>query len=113
MQPIFWLAALIALVGVGEAATVGLASLWFALGSLAALIVSSLGLWPQYLAVQFGVHLVVVPGPPSPWPSSGPSPANCSSPTSSATNADRALGTDRTGYRGDQQHRRPPGLVNL
>ena len=35
MQPIFWLAALI-LFGVGEAVTVGLTSIWFALGSLGA-----------------------------------------------------------------------------
>ena len=50
MQPIFWLAALI-LFGVGEAATVGLTSIWFALGSLGALIVSSLGFgfWPQFI----------------------------------------------------------------
>ena len=50
MQPIFWLAALI-LFGVGEAVTVGLTSIWFALGSLGALIVSSLGFgfWPQFI----------------------------------------------------------------
>ena len=41
MQPIFWLAALIVF-GVGEAVTVGLTSIWFALGSLGALIVSGL-----------------------------------------------------------------------
>ena len=50
MQPIFWLAALIVF-GVGEAVTVGLTSIWFALGSLGALIVSGLGFgfWPQFI----------------------------------------------------------------
>ena len=52
---ILWLAALIALV-VLEAATVGLVSLWFALGSLAALITS---FFIHNIWVQFGVFLVV------------------------------------------------------
>ncbi|WP_130870420.1 NfeD family protein [Intestinimonas massiliensis (ex Afouda et al. 2020)] len=52
---ILWLVALIALV-VLEAATVGLVSLWFALGSLAALITS---FFIHNIWVQFGVFLVV------------------------------------------------------
>ena len=52
---ILWLVALIALVVV-EAATVGLVSLWFALGSLAALITS---FFVHNIWVQFGVFLVV------------------------------------------------------
>ena len=53
MPPIFWLAALI-LYGVGEAVTVGLTSIWFALASLGALIVSSLGFgfWPQFITEE-------------------------------------------------------------
>ena len=52
---ILWLVALIALV-VLEAATVGLVSLWFALGALAALITS---FFVHNIWVQFGVFLVV------------------------------------------------------
>ena len=50
MSPMIWLAALI-LFGIGEAVTVGLTSIWFALGSLGALIVSALGFgfWPQFI----------------------------------------------------------------
>ena len=55
MQPIFWLAALI-LFGVGEAVTVGLTSIWFAVGALAALIAASLG---AFALVQVIVFLVV------------------------------------------------------
>lgn len=52
---ILWLITLIALL-VLEAATVGLVSLWFALGSLAALITS---FFVHNIWVQFGVFLVV------------------------------------------------------
>lgn len=47
MKPIIWLIILV-LFGIGEAVTVGLTSIWFALGALGALIVSQLGLgfWP-------------------------------------------------------------------
>ena len=50
MKPITWLIILV-LFGIGEAATVGLTSIWFALGALGALIVSQLGLgfWPQII----------------------------------------------------------------
>ena len=46
-ESIFWLVALIVF-AVGEAVTVGLTSVWFALGSLGALIVSGLrfSIWP-------------------------------------------------------------------
>ena len=39
MKPIIWLIILV-LFGIGEAVTVGLTSIWFALGALGALIVS-------------------------------------------------------------------------
>ena len=50
MKPIIWLIILV-LFGIGEAVTVGLTSIWFALGALGALIVSQLGLgfWPQII----------------------------------------------------------------
>ena len=50
MSPMIWLAALI-IFSVGEAVTVGLTSIWFAVGSLGALIVSGLGFgfWPQFI----------------------------------------------------------------
>ena len=50
MSPMIWLAALIVF-SVGEAVTVGLTSIWFAVGSLGALIVSGLGFgfWPQFI----------------------------------------------------------------
>ena len=52
---ICWLAAFIVLVLV-EAATVGLVSLWFALGALAALLTS---FWVNSIWVQLGVFLAV------------------------------------------------------
>ncbi|MBM6925400.1 NfeD family protein [Pseudoflavonifractor phocaeensis] len=52
---ICWLAALIVLILV-EAATVGLVSLWFALGALAALLTS---FWVNSIWVQLGVFLAV------------------------------------------------------
>ena len=65
MQPIFWLAALI-LFGVGEAVTVGLTSIWFAIGSLAALAAALLGaqVWLQvvvFLAVTVLTVLLTRP----------------------------------------------------
>ena len=71
MQPMIWLAALI-LFSVGEAATVGLTFIWFAVGSLGALIVSGLGFgfWPQII-----VFILL------------------SAVSNSATNADRVIGT--------------------
>ena len=52
---ICWLAALIVLILV-EAATVGLVSLWFALGALAALLTS---FWVNSIWVQLGIFLAV------------------------------------------------------
>ena len=86
MQPIFWLAALI-LFGVGEAVTVGLTSIWFALGSLGALIVSSLGFgfWPQFITfvVLSAISMALL----------RPIAQKLLKPNYSATNADRVLGT--------------------
>lgn len=62
---IFWLAALVVF-GVVEAATVGLVSIWFAMGALAALIASALGV-PDlvqvvvFLVGSFATLLVVRP----------------------------------------------------
>ena len=84
MQPIFWLAALI-LFGVGEAVTVGLTSIWFALGSLGALIVSSLGFgfWPQFITfvVLSAISMALL----------RPIARKLLKPNYSATNADRVL----------------------
>ena len=60
---VFWLVALIVF-AVGEAVTVGLTSIWFAVGALGALIVSGLGgaLWLQaavFLALS-GLALLLV-----------------------------------------------------
>ena len=84
---ILWLAALIALV-VLEAATVGLVSLWFALGSLAALITSFFihNIWVQFgvfLAVSL-VSLLVI----------RPLARRYVNPRQVATNADRAVGAE-------------------
>ena len=48
MEAIIWLGVMI-LFAVGEAVTVGLTSIWFAVGALGALITAGLGLgfWPQ------------------------------------------------------------------
>lgn len=51
----FWLAALI-IFAVAEALTVGLTSIWFALGALCALVTS---VFTDSLAIQIGVFLVV------------------------------------------------------
>ncbi|UQT49963.1 hypothetical protein M5E87_10395 [Flavonifractor plautii] len=71
---ICWLAALVALLAL-EAATVGLVSLWFAVGSLCALLTSFFvgNIWVQFavfLAVSF-LCLVII----RPWPGSTPIPA--------------------------------------
>ena len=103
MQPIFWLAALI-LFGVGEAVTVGLTSIWFALGSLGALIVSSLGFgfWPQFITfvVLSAISMALL------------RPIARKLLNYSATNADRVLGT--TGLVTEEINNiAGKGLVNL
>ena len=62
MKPIIWLIILV-LFGIGEAVTVGLTSIWFALGALGALIVSQLGLgfWPQIITFIVLSALSLVP----------------------------------------------------
>jgi membrane protein implicated in regulation of membrane protease activity len=86
MQPsVFWLGALI-LFAVGEGITVGLTSIWFAIGSLGALIVSGLGgaIWLQaavFLALS-GLSLLLV----------RPLAQKYLKPGYSATNADRVIG---------------------
>ena len=84
---ILWLVALIALL-VLEAATVGLVSLWFALGSLAALITSFFihNIWVQFgvfLAVSL-VSLLII----------RPLGRRYVTPKQVATNADRAVGSE-------------------
>ena len=84
---ILWLIALIALL-VLEAATVGLVSLWFALGSLAALITSFFvhNIWVQFgvfLAVSL-VSLLII----------RPLARRYVTPKQVATNADRAVGAE-------------------
>lgn len=85
MQPIIWLAALI-LFGVGEAITVGLTSIWFAVGALGALIASGLGLgfWPQVIIflVLSALSMALV----------RPLAQKILKPGYSATNADRVIG---------------------
>ena len=85
MSPMIWLAALI-LFGIGEAVTVGLTSIWFALGSLGALIVSALGFgfWPQFIVfvILSAVSMALI-----------------------RPIAKTGGGDHRTGHRGDRQHR--------
>ena len=82
---IFWLAAFIVF-AIGEAVTVGLVSVWFAVGALAALFATALGagLWLQ-IAVFLGVSALALAlfKPPS---------SRFLKPRSSATNADRVIG---------------------
>ena len=84
---IIWLAALI-LFAVGEAMTVGLTCIWFAVGALGALAVAGLGgqLWLQILAflVLSGISLALV----------RPLARRYLTPRYSATNADRVIGAD-------------------
>lgn len=86
MSPMIWLAALI-LFGIGEAITVGLTSIWFALGALGALIVSGLGFgfWPQFIVfvVLSAVSMAMI----------RPIAQKILKPGYSATNADRVIGT--------------------
>ena len=84
---LLWLILLIVF-GVGEAATVGLTSAWFALGSLAALICTMLGggLWLQIavFVVVSAVTLALV----------RPLAKKYLVPAYSATNADRVIGQE-------------------
>lgn len=84
---IVWLAALILFAAV-EAVTVGLASIWFCIGALAALIASLLGagIWVQivlFLAVSFLALLLV-----------RPLARKYLTPGRQATNADRVIGAE-------------------
>ena len=85
MHPITWLIILV-LFGIGEAVTVGLTSIWFALGALGALIVSQLGLgfWPQITTfiVLSALSMLLV----------RPFAKKFLRPGYSATNADRIIG---------------------
>ena len=67
MEAIIWLGVMIAF-AVGEAVTVGLTSIWFAVGALGALITAGLGLgfWPQITVfiVLSGITLALVRGHP-------------------------------------------------
>lgn len=83
---IIWLALLIVF-GIGEAVTVGLASIWFAVGSLGALICALLGaqLWLQIgvFLLLSGVSLALM----------RPLARRFLTPGYSATNADRVIGS--------------------
>ena len=85
MDPTIWLLVLIAF-AVGEALTVGLTSIWFAVGALGALITAGLGFgfWPQIIVflVLSGVTLALV----------RPLAKKVLKPGYSATNADRVIG---------------------
>ena len=85
-ESIFWLVALIVF-AVGEAVTVGLTSVWFALGSLGALIVSGLGfgIWPQVIVfvVLSAVSMALI----------RPIAKKILAPHYAPTNADRVIGT--------------------
>ena len=102
---LFWLIAMV-LFGVLEAVTVGLTSIWFALGSLGALIVSSLGFgfWPQFITfvVLSAISMALL----------RPIARKLLKPNYSATNADRVLGT--TGLVTEEINNiAGKGLVNL
>ena len=82
---IFWLAAFIAF-AIGEAITVGLVSVWFAVGALAGLFVAALGagLWLQ-ITVFLGVSALALA-------LFKPLSGKFLRPKLSATNADRVIG---------------------
>ena len=83
---IFWLAAFIVF-AVGEAVTVGLVSVWFAVGALAALVATALGagLWLQ-ITVFLGVSALALA-------LFKPLSTKFLKPKVSATNADRVIGS--------------------
>ena len=75
---ICWLAALVALLAL-EAATVGLVSLWFAVGSLCALLTSFFvsNIWVQFavfLAVSFLCLVIIRPAGRVPTPTGSSAP---------------------------------------
>ena len=85
--PILWLILLV-IFGVVEGATAGLASIWFALGALAALITAMLDgpLWLQillFLVVSFVTLLII-----------RPLARKYLTPRNEATNADRVIGAE-------------------
>ena len=83
---IFWLAAFIVF-AIGEAVTVGLVSVWFAVGALAALFATALGagLWLQ-ITVFLGVSALALA-------LLKPLSSKFLKPRVSATNADRVIGS--------------------
>ena len=83
---IFWLAAFIVF-AIGEAVTVGLVSVWFAVGALAGLFAAALGagLWLQ-IAVFLGVSALALA-------LFKPLSSKFLKPKISATNADRVIGS--------------------
>lgn len=102
---VIWLVALI-LFGVIEAVTVGLASIWFCAGALAALIAALAGanFWIQmilFLAVSFAALLVV-----------RPLARKYLTPDRQATNADRFIGAEGTVTQ-DIDNLNGAGQVNL
>lgn len=82
---IFWLVAFIVF-AVGEAVTVGLVSIWFAIGALGGMAVAALhgGLWLQ-IAVFLGISALALA-------LFKPLSAKLLKPKISATNADRVIG---------------------
>ena len=83
---IFWLAAFIVF-AIGEAVTVGLVSVWFAVGALAAMFATAFGagLWLQ-IAVFLGVSALALA-------LFKPLSSKFLKPRVSATNADRVIGS--------------------
>ena len=83
---IFWLAAFIVF-AIGEAVTVGLVSVWFAVGALAAMFATAFGagLWLQ-IAVFLGVSAMALA-------LFKPLSSKFLKPRVSATNADRVIGS--------------------
>lgn len=102
---IFWLIAVIVFVA-GEAMTVGLTSVWFAVGALGALIASQLGaaLWVQVAAflVLSAVALLLV----------RPLARRFLKPGYSPTNADRVIGAEAVVTR-EIDNLRGQGQVNV
>jgi membrane protein implicated in regulation of membrane protease activity len=102
---VFWLIALI-IFGVVEAVTVGLASIWFAAGSLGALIVAGLGgaLWIQivvFLVISFVTLLLA-----------RPLAQKYLIPKRQATNADRIVGAEAVVTR-EIDNLKGQGLVSI